>query len=95
MHRIARLDYNIYKRLHVVCGELQQSLGHRVSVSEAVDFLLCSKAGRTREFWRRIREKKLAGKAGRGKKRNLRQFEKNAGKVHKLVNSSQLRPEVS
>jgi hypothetical protein len=92
MTRIVRLDKRVYAELHVVSGGLQKQLGHRVSLSDSIDFLLHFKRRRLRAFWAKMRAKRREGLAGRGKKRQAPKAGKSRQKVHLLMN---LRPEVS
>ena len=89
MHQMVRVNEKNYRKLHEIAGELQAALGHRVSLSDALDYLLHKKEKRARRFWRKIREKKALGRAGRGPRRSVES--KKRQKVHSQLN---LRPEV-
>ena len=71
MNRMVRLNQKTYSKLHSVAGELQAFLGRRVSLSDAIEYLLHKRERRARRFWRALRGKKAAGRAGRGPVRRV------------------------
>ncbi len=72
MHRMVRVDEKTYRKLHEIAGGLQKQLGHRVSLSDSLDYLLSRQQKRLRGFWKAIREKNELGRAGRGPLRRAR-----------------------
>ncbi len=54
-----------------MAGELQAFLGRRVSLSDAIEYLLHKRERRARRFWRALKQKKAAGRAGRGPSRRV------------------------
>lgn len=66
-HRLIRVSQTAYLRLAREAGMLQARLGHRVSLSDALDYLLSKKAGRVRKYLAQMRQKRNL--AGRGPKR--------------------------
>lgn len=69
---IVRLHAKAYSRLSRIAGELQQRLARRVSLSDALDYLLSRHDGKARGFWSDIRGKRESGKLGRGPRRSPR-----------------------
>lgn len=72
MHRMVRVNDKTYRKMHEIAGGLQKQLGYRVSLGDALDYLLSKKEKRLRRFWKAIREKKELGRAGRGAARKAR-----------------------
>jgi len=81
-HRLIRVSNPAYLRLAQTAGKLQARLRHRVSLSDALDYLLYKKAGRARQFFSQLKERRNL--LGRGPKRKIRPFKapKTPASVH-------------
>lgn len=67
-YRSIRVDLATYEKLATEAGKLQIRFGRRVSLSDALMWLVSKKNKSAREFWSKLKEKKAAGRAGRGKR---------------------------
>ena len=67
VHRLIRVSEPAYRRLAPSAGVLQARLRHRVSLSDALDYLLHKKAGKARLFLKQMRERRHL--LGRGPRR--------------------------
>jgi hypothetical protein len=69
VHRLIRASNSAYLRLAQTAGKLQARLGHRVSLSDALDYLLYKRAGKARTFFKQMKEKRHL--VGRGPERRI------------------------
>ena len=82
MHRMVRVSNAAYLKLAETAGKLQFRLRHRVSLSEALDYLVHKKEKRARHFWSKLKEKRAKNVGGRGRHRRP----ENASLVHSRMN---------
>ena len=81
MGRMVRVNEKNYRKLHQVAGKLQQQLGTRVSLDDALGYLLSKGEKRLRQFWKKVRQKRELGLSGRGPARRVKRV-KNAAVPH-------------
>lgn len=86
MHRMVRVEQKCYRKLHGIAGGLQRQLGRRVSLSDALDYLLAKGDKSLRRFWGKMRLKEENGLAGRGPVRKARKISKKQQLVHSPMN---------
>lgn len=86
MHRMVRVEQKCYRKLHGIAGGLQRQLGRRVSLSDALEYLLHKRERSLRRFWGKMRQKQENGLAGRGPARKARKVSKKQQLVHSLMN---------
>ncbi len=69
-HQLIRVSSSAYLRLARAAGELQARMGHRVSLSDALDYLLHKRSGKARRFFRQLKKKRnLLGRGARRQKK--------------------------
>jgi len=60
------VDLGTYEKLAGTAGKLQIRLGRRVSLSDALAYLVSKQDKSARVFWSSLKEKRASGRAGRG-----------------------------
>jgi len=60
MAGLVRVSGKAYKRLFRLAGRLQHHFGRRLSLGDAIEYLLARCECETPEYWRRMRKKKKA-----------------------------------
>lgn len=86
MHRMVRVEQNYYRNLHCIAGSLQRQLGRRVSLSDALGYLLAKRQKNLRGFWKKMRLKQEGGLGGRGPVRKAVKRAKKQQLVHSPMN---------
>ena len=71
-HQLIRVSSSAYLRLARAAGELQSRMGHRVSLSDALDYLLHKRSGKARRFFKQLKKRRhLLGRGARRQKKAL------------------------
>ncbi len=65
-YRTIRVTIKTYEKLAGTAGKLQIRLGRRVSLSDALAYLVSKRDKSARVFWSNLKEKSVSGRAGRG-----------------------------
>ena len=66
---MVRVSLETYAKLAETAGKLQFRLRHRVSLSDALDYLVHKKNRQARRFWSKLKEKRAKKRLGRGAQR--------------------------
>ena len=83
---MVRVTNSTYAKLAETAGKLQFRLRHRVSLSDALDYLLHKKDKQARRFWSKLKERRAKKRIGRGARRQ-NMLQQNSELVHTDTNS--------